>query len=99
MSFAKGQVLPIHHVRCRECDTPLQRKSYWRNPSCRACSKRRSRVTALSRELSVREQARRYRILLAVGPYKTYEELLKAIRVRNPHTREHHFDLAIEGRG
>ncbi len=46
----------------------------------------------------MREEARRYRILLAVGPYKTWTQLYAALRIRSPKTWGASYDLTTERR-
>jgi len=84
--------------QCRDCGVTVQRKTYWRNPSCSDCSKKRAKKAGEERIKRQREEARRYRILLAVSPYGSYEELLEALKVRNPKTWAFHYDMTMEKR-
>jgi hypothetical protein len=99
MSVPKGWIAPRRKVPCSGgCGRIISRSSHFDTAVCKGCNNKRRSAAKAPRQRLMQQQARRYRILLAVSPYRSYEELLKAIRVRNPHTREFHFDLSLEKR-
>ena len=86
-------------VPCRGCGTPLMRQTHYRvGAICKKCSNKICNRQNQERIKKNRLEARRYRILMAVSPYGSFDELLDALRVRNTHTREHHRDLTNERR-
>lgn len=89
--------MPVHHVEC-PCGAKLALKSYWRAPRCRPCRRKLHKKAVSNKGAVLREQARRYRILMAVSPYGSFEQLLAAVRLRNPHTRTYRRDVAWEKR-
>lgn len=92
-----GTSMPVHHVEC-PCGTRLALKSYWREPRCGPCRRKMHKKAVSKRGAVTREQARRYRILIAVSPYDSFEELLRAVRLRQPHTRAYGRDASNERR-
>ena len=103
---ARGCTLPVHEVQCLDCAVPMQRKTYWRAPRCLPCARRRNKTDEARRNRELRQQARRYRILLhTLGwDHDQWEEMLEECRRSPmsfravPETRAARHDLAIERR-
>lgn len=94
-----GFTMKKKEVPCTKgCGAMLMRAVHFSNAICPACEKEARRKYDSGSMGVLREQARRYRILLAVGPYKEWEELLQAVRIRNPHTWAARHDMTIEQR-
>src|SRR5438067_4416017 len=66
MAFPRGKHLPRRKVRCLGCGLPIMRASHWRKPSCDDCQRVKGNRAKNGEILRLREEARRYRIILHV---------------------------------
>ena len=81
--FYRGQVFPKREVPCVEgCGTTLLRARRHDQATCMRCARRKGRECEARYKAKLREQARRYRVLMAISPYKTFNELYDALSVR-----------------
>lgn len=83
------------------CGAKVMRSARFRHSEavrCSDCTDSFRQANAAKKRERQRTEARRYRILIALSPYGTFEQLLAAIRVRQPRTRAQRYDLATERR-